>query len=59
VRYLLWYDLYFSSHMVGPINIERDFLIDDLCDAVLVAFGILFLVRVVLGLGFDFFSKLD
>jgi hypothetical protein len=45
--------------MVGPINIERDFLIDDLCDAVLVAFGILFLVRVVLGLGFDFFSKLD
>jgi hypothetical protein len=44
-------DLYFSTHMVEPINInERDLLIDNPYDVVFVAFGIIFLVRVVLGL---------
>jgi hypothetical protein len=44
-------DLYFSTHMVEPINInERDLLIDNPYDVVLVAFGIIFLVRVILGL---------
>jgi hypothetical protein len=37
--------------MVGSINIERDILVDNLYNVVVVAFGIIFFVRVVLRLG--------